>query len=77
MGNSELAIKRICDALDEQERDFMWLSRKSGVPYKRILAEVKHRRRPLTLETALAAGGAVGIELPDLVDASVPEAVAS
>lgn len=77
MGNSELAIQRICTALNDQERDFMWLSRKSGIPYKRVLAEIKHRRRPLTLETALATGSAVGIKLPDLVELSTNEAVAS
>lgn len=76
MGNSEQAIDRICAALDEQERDFMWLSRKSGIPYKRVLAEIKHKRRPLTLETALAAGAAVGITLPELVEPAL-EQVAS
>lgn len=77
MGTSEAAITKICTALDKQERTFTWLSRKSGVPYKRLLAELKHKSRPLSLDTALSAGKAVGIDLPDLVEARQPEAVAS
>lgn len=77
MGTSEAAIKTICTALDEQERTFTWLSRKSGVPYRRLLAELKHKSRPLSLETALSVGRAIGIDLPDLVEASTPKALAS
>jgi DNA-binding phage protein len=73
MGISKAAIDRIESALGEQERDYAWLARRAGLPYKRVLAEVKHERRPLTLETALAVSEALGIELPDLV----AEAVAS
>lgn len=68
MGNSNGAIEKIGTALDEQERTYIWLARKSGVPYKRLLAELKHRRKPLTLEVAIAAGQALGIDLPQLVE---------
>jgi len=71
MGISQAARSRIEKALNEQERDYAWLARRAGLPYKRVLTELKHSRRPLSLETALAVGEALGLELPELVTESV------
>lgn len=68
MGITATALSRIQKALEEQERDYAWLARRARLPYKTVLAEVKHSRRPITLETALAVGDALGIDLPELVD---------
>lgn len=67
MGNSEPAAVKIYRLTTEQDRTIAWLSRQSGVPYKRLLAEVLHQSRPLSLETALCAAKALGIDLTDLV----------
>lgn len=67
MGTSESAVGRLRGELERQERSYAWLSRGSGVPYKRLLSELKYQTRPLSLETAISAGRALGVTLPDLV----------
>ncbi|MEA1264208.1 hypothetical protein MicroSTF_14285 [Microbacterium sp. STF-2] len=69
MGNSELAVSNITRLMEQQERSFAWLSRTTGIPYKRLLAEVKNQTTPMKLDTALAAAAALGAELPALVAA--------
>lgn len=69
MGNSETAVATIAALMVEQERTVAWLSRATGIPYKRLLAEVKHRTKPMSLDTAIRAAGALGSNLPELVAA--------
>lgn len=69
MGNSELAVNNITRLMEQQERSVAWLSRVTGIPYKRLLAEVKHQTKPVSLDTALAAAAALGADLPALVAA--------
>ena len=69
MGNSELAVNNITRLIEQQERSIAWLSRVTGIPYKRLLAELKHKTKPMSLDTALAAADALGEELPALVAA--------
>ncbi|WP_187250422.1 hypothetical protein [Microbacterium sp. 4-7] len=69
MGNSETAVSNITRLMEQQERTWLWLSRTTGIPYKRILAEVKNKTTPMKLDTALAAAEALGAELPTLVAA--------
>jgi hypothetical protein len=52
--------------LSEKERKHAWLSRASGVPYKRVLAEVKHRRVPMLATNAALYADALGVEVEDL-----------
>ena len=51
----------------EKERKHAWLSRASRVPYKRVLAEVKHRRAPMLAENAARYADALGVEVEDLM----------
>lgn len=69
MGNSETAVSNITRLMEKQERSVAWLSRSTGIPYKRLLAEVKNQTRPMSLDTALAAAAALGADLPALVAA--------
>jgi len=69
MGNSETAVSNITRLMEQQERSIAWLSRSTGIPYKRLLAEVKNQTRPMSLDTALAAAAALGADLPALVAA--------
>lgn len=69
MGNSELAVNNITRLMEQQERSIAWLSRSTGIPYKRLLSEVKHQTKPMSLDTALAAAAALGADLPALVAA--------
>lgn len=69
MGNSETAVTKINRLIQEQDRSIAWLSRTTGIPYKRLLAEVYHRSRPMSLDTALASATALGADLPSLIAA--------
>ncbi len=69
MGNSETAVGNITRLMEQQERSVAWLSRNTGIPYKRLLAEVKNQTRPMSLETALQCADALGADLPALVAA--------
>lgn len=69
MGNNEPAGGKIARLMKEQGRTYRWLSESTGVPYKRLLAEVKNQTRPMSLDTALAAAEALGADLPALVAA--------
>jgi hypothetical protein len=70
MGNGTTAVAKIRTALNTQDRSFAWLAREAQIPYKRVLSEVKHGIRPITLDTALAASTALGMDLPTLLDAA-------
>lgn len=67
MGNSDTAVTSINRLREQQGRSFAWLSRTTGIPYKRLLAEVKHKTRPVSLDTALQSAAALGTDLPNLV----------
>lgn len=60
-------VTAIVTALTDQDHTYAWLARQTGIRYKRLLAELKHRRRPLSLETTVHAGEALGIEVPGLL----------
>lgn len=67
MGNSATAVTTITSLMEEQERSVAWLSRATGIPYKRLLAEVKNQTRPMSLDTALLSAAALGSDLPAIV----------
>lgn len=56
-------LTAIRDARVAQNRSYAWLARATQVPYKRLLAEVKHGHREATLETVLACANALNIDL--------------
>lgn len=70
MGTSNQAAAGIRKLLADNGRDYMWLARTTGLKYKPLLAEVKHEKRPLTLDTAEAAAEAFGIDVTDLKQVS-------
>jgi len=67
MGNSEDVAARLDRLRREKDRSALWLARTSGVPYKRVLAEVVHRTTALKLDTAIAVSEALGVDLPDVI----------
>lgn len=67
MGNSNMAVTNLHNMITDQDRTYKWLSRQTGIPYKRILAEVKNSTRPISLETAIASTQALGADLPEIV----------
>lgn len=69
MGNKNLAASNIRDSLKRKDRTYAWLAREAGLPYKRVLAELKHETRPVTLETTLAAAEALGENPVDIIGA--------
>ncbi|MFF3029113.1 MULTISPECIES: hypothetical protein [Actinomycetes] len=69
MGHSETAVSNITSLMNQQDRSYAWLARNAGVPYKRLLAEVKHRTRPLALDTSIECAKALGADLPSLLAA--------
>ena len=69
MANSETAVNMINRLMEEQDRSVAWLSRTTGVPYKRLLVEVKHKTRPIALETSIRCAHALGSDLPSLLAA--------
>ncbi|MEQ6898974.1 hypothetical protein [Microbacterium sp. KR10-403] len=78
MGNTTEVIKAIRTELAEQDRSYAWLARETGVPYKRILGELKHRTQRLTLETVCEVANTLGMDLAAIIAfASKPEAVAA
>lgn len=69
MGNNEPAGGKIARLMEQQGRTYRWLSVATGIPYKRLLAEVKNQTRPMSLDTALATAAALGADFPALVAA--------
>ena len=67
MGNNESAAAKVRRLLSEQDRSYAWLARTADVPYKRVLSEVKHESRPMSLDTAVVTSRALGVTLPVLV----------
>lgn len=68
MGNTVTAAGIIRRSLDDQDRTVAWLARRTGIPYKRVLNQVKHESRPLELTTATAASIALGIDMNEITD---------
>lgn len=73
MGIEDPAVTAIQSAIRDDQRSYAWLAREAGVPYKRILAEVKHGTRPLSFDVALAAFSALNLD----IRAFIGEAVAA
>lgn len=67
MGNTNQAVSNLRTLIKSKDRTYTWLSRQTGIPYKRILAEVKHESRPLSLETAVELVAALEAELPQII----------
>lgn len=67
VGNNESAVSTLRQHMKAEGRTYLWLSRATGIPYKRLLSEIKHERSRLSLETALAVSEALDIELPELI----------
>ena len=57
-------------ALHSDGRDYAWLSKTTGIRYKKILRVVKHEESPLMLNDAIVIAGALGVELPELIGAA-------
>lgn len=75
MGNSQAVITALNNLREEQGRTFTWLARTAKMPYKRVLAQLKNRTSPLTLDVAVAASTALGVPLPALMAERTPEEV--
>ena len=67
MGNSKQAVSNLRTILNDKDRTYAWLSRETGIPYKRLLAELKNSTRPITLETAVASTEALGADLQEVL----------
>lgn len=67
MGNKPTVRELILIRLDERERTVRWLHRQTGIPYKALLAEVKHGTRPLQLDHVIAIAKVLETTLPALV----------
>lgn len=65
MGKSNEAAAVIRDRLRREHRTYRWLAESMGMPYKRVLAEVKHGSR-LSLDVALGSVDALGLSLSDI-----------
>ena len=59
--------RSVAELLKENDRDCAWLSRTTGIPYKRVLAEVKHERAPMLAVNAVLYADTLGVEVPDLM----------
>lgn len=77
MGTTEAVLEEIRAELAEQGRNYSWLARAAGVPYKRLLAEIKHGSSKATLEVVCAASNALGIDIGAVLDAVAAERVAA
>lgn len=68
MGNSEQAVTNLRRKLEG--RTYTWLARETGLSYRRLLAEIKHGTKTLTLDVAVEAADALDCELPELLKAA-------
>jgi hypothetical protein len=59
--------ERIAALLDEQERDYAWLSRATGIRYKKLLRTAKHGTQPVSLFDAAVIADALAVDLPELL----------
>lgn len=66
MSNSSQVAAKLDGLRKEQGRSVLWLHRKTALPYKSLLNQLKGRR-PLTLEYACASAKALNVELQELV----------
>jgi hypothetical protein len=65
------AKQSLTDARRERGRSVLWLSRQTGIAYKRLLGELDPRStRVLSLETTVAVAGALDMELPEAIGAT-------
>ncbi len=49
--------------LRDRDRSFAWLARETGVPYKRLLREVKHQTTPLSFYHAALIADALDVNI--------------
>ncbi len=63
----------IAKLLEQRERDYAWLSRATGIQYKKLLRIAKHGTQRLSFMDAAVIADALDIELTDLI----PEKVAA
>lgn len=64
----ELAAARLRGLLGERGWSIARLHRETGIPYKRLLAEVRHEKSKLSLNTAICSAEALGLTLPELLE---------
>lgn len=67
--------KVVATLLDKDDRTYMWLSRQTGIPYKKLLRQAKHGSQPLSLYNAALIADALSVEVPALIS-EIPEAAA-
>jgi hypothetical protein len=68
VGNEIAAITAIRAELKSQSRSYSWLAREACIPYKRLLSEVKHAERRLSLETAVGAANVLNMDLATVLN---------
>ena len=57
----------ISDLLKRKQRTYAWLSRESGIEYKRLLREAKHGTSPLSLLNAAVIAETLEVDVPVLL----------
>ena len=68
---------RLRDLTLDNQRNYAWLSRSSGIPIGAVLGEVAVADLPMTIAHALAYADAFGLSLGELVDGKPVNAIAS
>lgn len=53
--------------LKRKDRSYAWLSRESGIEYKRLLREAKHGTSELSLVNGAVIAEVLGVDLPVLL----------
>lgn len=66
MATTTSAAGTIRRTLENNDRTIAWLARRTGLPYKRLLNQIKHETRPLELTTATAAAVTLNLDLTDI-----------
>lgn len=67
MGTKRDAAEVILDRLAELQRSIAWLSRQTGINYKRLLRELRHSPASLSMYTALLCVRVLDLDMTDLV----------
>lgn len=70
MATTTSAAGTIRRTLEDNDRTIAWLARHTGLPYKRLLNQIKHETRPLELATATAAAITLGLNIADIAGRS-------
>lgn len=68
MATTDTAAGMIRRSLEDQDLTVAWLARRTGLPYKRVLRQIKHESRPLELTTAIASAHVLGIDFVGLAE---------